>query len=163
MITVIASVAANRVIGKAGGQPLYLKEDLARFKQLTSGGVVVMGRKTFEAILKKLGKPLPNRTNIVVTRQKDFSFPGCVVCHSVEEALGEAEKTGKQIFVIGGAQLFEQTLPLAERLELTEIHEELDGDVFFPAFDKKVWREVSREESEEGGVKFSFVTYEKCN
>ncbi len=161
MLTLIASVGRNHVIGKDGEQPLFLKADLARFKQLTLGNSVVMGRKTFESILRKLGKPLPNRTNIVVTRQNDFIAPGCVVCGSVEAALEEAKKYGTEIFVIGGQQLFEQTLSHADKLELTEIDAVLDGNVFFPEFDKSVWREVAREEGIEAGIRFAFVTYER--
>ena len=160
MLTLIASVGRNRVIGKGGGQPLYLKADLQRFKQLTLGHAVVMGRKTFESILRKLGKPLPGRTNIIVSSQKNYSAPqGCIVCNSIGEALAEARKQGGEVFVIGGAQIFEQSISLADKLEFTEIDSDLDGDVLFPEISEAEWRETSRQEGQEDGVKFAYVTY----
>ncbi len=160
MITLIASVAANRVIGHDGGQPLYLKADLKRFKQLTTGHVVVMGRKTYESILSKLGKPLPNRTSIIVTRQENFTAPSdCLVCNSVKEALEKANSLDENVFVIGGAQLFDQTIALADRLELTEIHADLEGNVLFPEISTGEWKETARVEGIEDGTKFAYVSY----
>ncbi len=161
-IILIASVAKNRVIGKDGSQPLYIKGDLKHFQSLTTGHVVVMGRKTYESILSKLGKPLPKRMNVVVTREKEFDASGCMVCHSVEEALRVARQHAGKVYVIGGQQLFEQTLPFADVLELTEIDADLEGDVYFPEFSTREWKEVSRGPlMSEGGVSYSFATYKR--
>lgn len=160
-VTIIASVAANRVIGKDGGQPLYLKADLKRFRQLTLNHPVVMGRRTYEAIAAKAGGPLPKRQNFVVSRQEGFTAPGCTVCSSLGEALGEAAKLDTQVFVIGGAQIFQLALPLADRLELTEIRKDLEGDAHFPELEAGAWREVGRIKCEEDGVSFDFATYER--
>lgn len=155
-------MAKNGVIGNDGSQPFYLKADLKRFKQLTTGTAVVMGRKTFDAIVARLGKPLADRTNIVVTRQDNFSAPaGCIVCKSIEKALEAARNTGKQVFVIGGAQVFAQSMPFVDRLELTELGEEFKGDVFFPKVDSLQWKEVSRTAGMEDGKHFDFVSYER--
>ncbi len=161
MITIIACVAANGVIGKGGSQPVFLKGDLQRFKRLTLGHPVVMGRKTFEAIAKRLGGPLPERRNFVVTRQKNFEARGCETFHSLEEALAAAGAFDEQVFVVGGAQVYEQALPLADRLELTRVHASFEGDAFFPEVNWREWVEEAREEREEGGVKYSFATYRR--
>ncbi|OIO27078.1 hypothetical protein AUJ14_00425 [Candidatus Micrarchaeota archaeon CG1_02_55_22] len=161
MIILIACVAANRVIGRDGDQPIYLEKDLQRFRALTRGKPVIMGRKTFEAISAKIGGPLPKRPNIVVTHQAKYKRKDVIVCHSVPEALEKAKELGTEVFVIGGQQLFEAALPLADRLELTEVHKDLDGDTYFPVFDSKKWHELVREVNEEGGIDFDFVTYER--
>jgi dihydrofolate reductase len=161
IVTIIASVASNRVIGKDGGQPLYLKGDLKRFRQLTLNHPVVMGRKTYEAIASKTGGPLPKRQNFVVSRQQGFSAPGCTVCKTLQEALEQAGRLDPQVFVIGGAQIFQQAIGLAEKLELTEIKLELSGDVFFPELASGEWKQVARQVCEEEGTKYDFVTYER--
>jgi dihydrofolate reductase len=155
-ITLIAAVASNGVIGRDGGMPWHLPEDLKHFKKTTLGHPVVMGRRTWES----LGKPLPGRRNIVVTRNRAFAAPGADVVESLEAALercaGEAE-----VFVIGGGELYTAALPLAAALEITEIHRDYEGDARFPAFERAKWREVNREAHATGdGMRFDFVRYE---
>ena len=148
-IVIIAAVAENGVIGRDGKLPWHIPEDLRRFRQLTLGHCVIMGRKTFESI----GKPLEGRKNIVITSQKGYEAEGVAVVHSLEEAFEGCEGTA---FVIGGSSVFEETLPLASRLELTLIHRVVEGDVYFPPVGKE-WKEAAREDREG----FSFVTYRK--
>lgn len=150
-ITIIAAVAENGVIGRAGKLPWHIPEDLKRFKQLTLGHPVIMGRKTFESI----GKPLPERKNIVITGQKDYRRGGIEVVHSLDGALKACEGSEK-VFVIGGSSVFEEALPLADRLELTLVHRVVEGDVYFPPIGSE-WKEKKREDHEG----FSFVTYVK--
>jgi dihydrofolate reductase len=140
IIAIIAAMAENRVIGRNNALPWHLPEDLKRFKRLTLGHAVIMGRRNYESI----GRPLPGRRNIVVTRRPDYEAPGCVVVHSPAEALAAAEDD-EEIFVIGGAELYAQFLPSAHRLYLTLVHAEVDGDTLFPAFDWSDWQETARE------------------
>ncbi len=158
MIILIAGVAKNRVIGKNGKLPWNIPEDLNRFKSLTLNHTVLMGRKTFESILNVLGRPLPERTNIIVTRDRAYQAPGCIVVHSIAEALMKADG---DIFVIGGQNIYEQTIGLADMLEITEIKKDYEGDAFFPVIGSE-WKEVKREDKESGEIKFSFVTYERA-
>ncbi len=154
MIALIAAVAANNVIGSKNDLPWYLPEDLKRFKQITTGKVVLMGSKTFESILNRLGKPLPNRTSVVITRNQDYKVPeGVKVFHDLSEAL----KTYPNIYVIGGGEIFNQTFDLADYLFITHVHQEHNGDVFFPAIDTRQWNKV-KDEPHEG---FSFAEYER--
>src|SRR3972149_7478103 len=139
-VTIIAALASNRIIGRGNRMPWHISDDLKRFKALTLGHPVVMGRKTFESI----GKPLPGRDNIVVTRSQAFAAPGCRVVHSLAEALAAAQGAS-EVFVIGGAQIYALALPLADRLQLTEVDAAIDGDAYFPDFDRGAWREGSRE------------------
>ena len=140
-LALIAAVAENGAIGKDNQLLWHLPADLQHFKRLTTGHTVVMGRKTFESI----GKPLPNRTNVVVTRQPDYRAEGCKVVHSLEEAINEQQSTmHEQLFIIGGAELYEQALPLADKLYLTEVKASPDGDVFFPTINLMDWDELSR-------------------
>ena len=158
-VTVIAALGRNGVIGIGNRMPWHISEDLKRFKGLTMGHPVVMGRKTFESI----GKPLPGRKNIVITRSREFGAPGCTVVHSMEEALAAADGA-TEVFVIGGAEIYSLALPLADRLELTDVDVAIDGDTYFPEFERSAWREVSREsrstESPER-LRYDFVTYER--
>lgn len=141
ILSLIVAVARNGVIGCAGKLPWHLSDDLKRFKRLTTGHTVIMGRKTFESI----GKPLPNRRNVVLTRQPGFAAPGVEVCRTLPEALallpGEDE-----VFVIGGAEVYRQTWPLAQRLHLTRVEAEVPGDACLPEFDLCGW-ELLEEES----------------
>lgn len=141
-ITLIAAIARNGVIGRDGGLPWHLPADLKRFKEVTRGHQVVMGRRTFES----LPGPLPKRRNIVVTRQADYQADGIEVAHSLEEAIAMAEARAESpdevLFVLGGAVLYEAALPLADRLDLTMVDAEVDGDTRFPAFDESGWRET---------------------
>jgi len=148
-IVIIAAVAENGVIGRAGKLPWHIPEDLKRFRQLTLGHPVIMGRKTFES----LGKPLAGRTNIVITSQPTYYHEGAVVACSIEDAL---ERCTGTVFIIGGSSVFEAALPLADRLELTLIHQVVEGDVYFPPIGSE-WEEVSRDDREG----FSFVTYRR--
>jgi len=157
-ISIIAAVARNRAIGRRNRMPWRLPEDLKRFRRLTLGHAVVMGRRTFDSI----GKPLPGRDNIVVTRSREWSHPGCRAADSIEAALASAQ-TSQEVFVIGGAEIYLLALPRAVRLYLTEIEREFDGDAFFPDFDHSRWREVSREPrvlDGPEGFAYHFVVYE---
>ena len=154
MIALIAAISTNGVIGKDCKLPWHIPEDLKRFKELTSGKTVLMGRKTFESILGYLGKPLPNRKNIVITRQEGYAVPeGVLIYKSVEEAL-QKHRT-EDIYVIGGAEMYAQTIGLADKLYITEVHREIEGDAVFPEIRENIWHESAREEHKE----FSFVEY----
>ncbi|MPZ62642.1 MAG: dihydrofolate reductase [Propionibacteriales bacterium] len=150
-VTIIAAVARNGVIGVDGGLPWHLPGDLPRLKALTMGHVLVMGRKTFDSI----GRPLPGRTTIVVTRRPDWTAAGVEVSSSVESALARAAELGEQVFVMGGGEIYAQALRYADRLELTEVDAAPDGDTYFPSVDWTAWRETAREHHDG----FDFVTY----
>lgn len=141
-ITLIAAIARNGVIGRDGGLPWHLPADLRRFKAVTRGHQVVMGRRTFES----LPGPLPKRRNIVVTRQLGYDAHGIEVAHTLDEALAmaraEASGPDETVFLLGGAQLYAAALPIADRLDLTMVDAEVEGDTRFPAFDESAWREV---------------------
>ncbi len=159
-IAIIAAMAAERVIGNRGALPWHLPEDLRHFKDLTTGSTVIMGRKTFESILAVLGKPLPKRRSIVVTRSAHYASPGCEVAASLVDAIGLAD--AKTAFVIGGAEIYAQALPLADSMYLTEIDAIFEGDAWFPAFDRSEWLETSREDrSSTSGLGYSFVSYRR--
>lgn len=153
VISLVAAMARNRVIGAGGRMPWHLPEDLKRFKKLTMGAPLIMGRKTHDSI----GGPLPGRRNIVVTRRPGAIFRGCEVAHSLDEALALAGDA-PEVFVIGGAELYRAALPRAERLYLTRIDAEYPGDTVFPEFDPADWRETAREP----GAGFAFVAYERA-
>ena len=156
-VALIAAVAANGTIGMGGRLPWRLPEDLKRFKALTLGHPVVMGRRTWESI----GRALPGRHNIVVTRSTQFAAPSCRIAHSLDEALAAAGAV-QEAFVIGGADLYRAALPLAARLLLTEIRRDFPGDAFFPAFDGAVFREVAREAHRTAdGLEYDFVEYRR--
>jgi dihydrofolate reductase len=157
LTALVAALARNRVIGVGNRLPWRLPEDLARFKRLTMGAPVIMGRKTRESI----GRPLPGRRNIVVTRERKATWEGCVVAHSLEDALALADDAAAA-FVIGGAGLYAQALPRAERLYLTLIDADYAGDAWFPEFDAAAWREVARESGVSAdGLGYAFVDYER--
>jgi dihydrofolate reductase len=139
--SLVVAVARNGVIGRDNQLPWKLPDDLAYFKRVTMGHPIVMGRRTWESI----GKPLAGRKNIVVTHQPDYQAPGCTVVHSLEEAWSAAGDAD-EVCVIGGTTLFEESLPLADRIHLTEVEAEVEGDTFFPPFDRGEWdeREVQR-------------------
>jgi len=164
-IVLLAAVAENGVIGRDNALPWRLSTDLKRFKALTMGKPMVMGRKTYTSI----GRPLPGRTNIVVTRDPNFHADGVVVAASVPMALelacAEARRTGADaVMVIGGTEIFRQTMTLADRLEITHVHARPEGDVIFPDIDPKHWRETARREHPAGpqdDASVSFVTYQR--
>jgi dihydrofolate reductase len=165
-ITLVAALAENGVIGRDNGLPWRLKSDMVHFRAITMGKPVVMGRKTFLSI----GRPLPGRTTIVVSRDGGFAAPGIVVAPSVEAALtvarGDALRRGaERIIVAGGADLYAQTMPLAERLHITYVHRAVDGDVYFPAIDRSVWHETARDEHAAAAgddAAFAFVIYQRA-
>jgi dihydrofolate reductase len=155
-VYLVAAVAANGVIGKDGGLPWHLPEDLKHFKRLTLGHPVIMGRKTWQS----LGRPLPGRENIVVSTRPGSEAPGAAVARSLQAALAlcAAEPVA---FVIGGQQLFAESLPIAAGLVLTEILRDFPGDTWFPEYDRAKWRETQREAHTAGdGMRFDFVLYE---
>ncbi|MCM2972935.1 dihydrofolate reductase [Larsenimonas suaedae] len=163
-IALIAAVDRNRVIGVEGNLPWYLPEDLKFFKARTQGKPIVMGRATFESI----GKPLPNRLNIVVTRNPDFSHEGVRVCNDLMSALDVADNQAmldgsEEIMVIGGGNIYAQTLPLASRLYLTEVDVDVNGDTWFPEFSTEAWHEVERMPGapSEQQPDYAFVIYER--
>lgn len=160
-LIVVAALAQNRVIGKDGGLPWHLPEDLKRFRALTRGFPVIMGRKTFESI----GRALPDRLNIVITTQADWLREGVRRVASFAEALRVAEESGAtQVAAIGGERVFAEALGDADRLELTEIQSDVAGDVFFPQWDRKEWTEIQRvpgAPEQQAGPRYDFVTYER--
>lgn len=155
-ISLIVAASRNGVIGANNKLPWHLPADLKRFKQLTLGHPILMGRKTFESI----GKPLPGRTNIVITHQKDFACCGAVTAPSLEKAL-EMTAEEPEVFVIGGARTFEQALPLVDRIYLTRINQDFEGDTFLFDIDPKIWKETSREDFPADPLPHTFLIYEK--
>lgn len=163
MITVIAAIAKNYALGKDNDLIWHLPADLKRFKKVTTGHYILMGRNTFESI----GKPLPNRTTIIITRNKNYFKDGCLIANSLEEAI-EMAKEEEKIFIIGGAQIYKETIAknLADRLDITLVHKSFEADVFFPEIDPKIWKEDSREDftaDEKNKLDYSFVSYAKVN
>jgi dihydrofolate reductase len=158
-ISLIVAAAENGVIGQGNALPWRLPEDLKRFKSLTMGKPVIMGRKTWDSI----GRPLPGRRNVVISRQPALKLDGADVANSLQAALVRVT-TDPEVFVIGGAEIYRQVLPLAQRVHLTEVHAHIDGDAHFPLLDPAHWREVAREAhaaDERHAYAYSFVTYER--
>jgi len=155
-ISIIVARARNGVIGKQGALPWHLPEDLAHFKATTTGHAIIMGRKTWDSI----GRPLPKRRNIVVTRNPDWSAAGAERAGSLTEAVALA--AGDEVFIIGGAQLYDEALGMADKLIVTEIEADFEGDTWLPAPDRQLWRECSRETHRSSGPEvfdYAFVTY----
>lgn len=158
MVTIIAAIGENNALGKDNQLIWHLPADLKRFKKMTLNHVVIMGRKTFES----LGKPLPNRTNIIITRDKNYKFEGCIVVNSVQDALKKALKEDENPFILGGAEIYKQAMPFVDRLDLTFVHNKFDADVYFPEINKVAWKEISREDfkaDEKNKYDYSFVTF----
>lgn len=155
-ISLIAAMAENRVIGKAGQMPWHIPGELKIFKEYTVGKVLIIGRKTHESI----GRVLPDRTTIIVTRQKDYKVPGASVVHSLEEALALAGKIGGEIMIGGGGELFEQILDRADFMYLSVIHASFDGETVFPEWPQDAFREISRKEVN-ASIPYSFIIYER--
>ena len=158
-LSAIVAMASNRVIGANNALPWRLPDDLKRFKQLTMGHTLVLGRKTYESI----GRPLPGRTMVVVTRQKDYAPEGVKVVHSVDEALALA-KGDSEVFIAGGAELYAQTMDRVERLYLTRIEREFPGDTYFPEVDLSTWRLIEGEHhapESAADLPYSFLTFER--
>lgn len=144
IVSAIAALSKNNVIGKDNDLPWRLPDDMKFFMETTKGHHVIMGRKNYDSLRGKF-KPLPERTNIVITRQKDFSAPGCIVLHAVEPAIEIARKNSEtECFIIGGAEIYRLAMPYTTRMYLTEIDATVAGDTYFPSFDKKDWVEISR-------------------
>lgn len=166
IISLIAALSKNNVIGKSNDLPWRLPDDMKYFMQTTSGHYVLMGRKNYESLPPKF-RPLPNRTNLLVTKQKDYIAEGCHIFHTIEEAIEFAKKNGEpELFIIGGAEIYKATLPLADKLYLTEIDAVIDGDTYFPAFDKSKWQETSRIRhalDEKHKFAFEFVVYQSTS
>ena len=161
IVSAVAAIGKNRVLGKENKLLWQIPEDLRRFKELTKGHPVIMGRKTFESIVGYLGGPLPKRFNIVVTRDKNWKYDGIIAVGSVEDAIEEAKKLDKYIFIGGGAQIYEAALPYTDRLYLTLIDDEKEGDSFFPAYEK-IFTHIAREESHEwNGLKYRWVDLDR--
>jgi dihydrofolate reductase len=153
--SIIAAIAQNRVIGLANQLPWRLPADMKRFKQLTMGHTLLMGRKTYESI----GRPLPGRTMLVITRARDTAPEGVIVVHSFEEALARA--SGDELFICGGADIYRQALPLADRLYLTYIEKAFEGDAYFPQFDVNEWELCELERHDGGELPYRFETYDR--
>ncbi|MEQ8507194.1 MAG: dihydrofolate reductase [Rhodospirillales bacterium] len=161
-VVLVVAMAENRCIGRDGDLPWHISTDLKRFKAVTMGHSMIMGRKTFLSI----GRVLPGRPNIIVTRDRGFQAEGGEVTHSLDDALAaaRAHDTGA-VMVIGGAEIFEQSLPLADRLDICHVHADVPGDTFFPEINPGQWRETSRtghDPEQPDGPAFSFVTYDRA-
>ena len=161
MITIIAAIAKNNALGKDNDLIWHLPADLKRFKKITSGHHILMGRNTFESI----GKPLPNRTTIIITRNKNYFKDGCLIAHSIEDALDLVEDD-ENIFILGGAQIYKETIAkgLVDQLDITQVHQEFEADAFFPEIDLNIWEEVKREDykaDEKNKYDYSFISFRK--
>lgn len=157
MITVIAAVAQNNALGKENQLLWHLPDDFKRFKTLTSGHYIIMGRKTFESF----PKPLPNRTHVIITRQSDYQPEGCIVVNSLKKAIEVCPKN-EEVFVIGGGEIYRQSIALADKLDLTKVHHSFDADTFFPEVDLSQWQLIFEEfhpKDERHEYDFTFETY----
>jgi len=159
-LVLVLAMADNGVIGASGAIPWRIADDMKRFKALTLGKPIVMGRKTWDSFPKK---PLPGRTNIVVTRDRSWRGEGALVAHTFEDALLQAEREQpSEIAIIGGAAIYQAALPRAGRVELTEVHTNVQGDTRLPPFDRSFWRESARSEhTAPDGLRYSYVTLER--
>ncbi|MFO8146737.1 MAG: dihydrofolate reductase [Gillisia sp.] len=159
MLTLIAAAGDNNELGKNNDLVWHLPDDFKRFKKLTSGHHIIMGRKTFDSF----PQPLPNRTHVVITRQENFKKPGIIVVHSLERAI-ELTKDDPQPFVIGGGEIYKMAMDVADKIELTRVHGEFEADTFFPEIDKSQWKLVSEEfheKDEKHQYAFTYLTYER--
>lgn len=158
-LSAIAAMDKNHLIGKNNQLPWHLPADLAHFKAITTGHPILMGRKTHESI----GRPLPNRTNIVLTRDAHYQAEGVIVVHTLDEALASCPEA-QELFIIGGAEIYQLAFPRLQKLYLTFIHQAFEGDTYFPAFSAKEWREISREDcpaDEKNAYAYSFLLLER--
>lgn len=159
MITIIAAAAENNALGKDNDLVWHLPDDFKRFKRLTSGHHIIMGRKTFESFPKLL----PDRTHIVITRKKDYKPEGVIVVHSIEDAI-KAAKLDEQAFIIGGGEIYKMGMDYADRIELTRVHGEFEADAFFPEFDKDDWElknDQFHDKDEKHDYSFTYLTYDR--
>lgn len=157
-ISIIVAASINNAIGKNNNLLCRLSNDLKRFKKITMGHHILMGRKTFESI----GKPLPGRTTVIITRQRDYIQEGCKIANSIEEAINICQDT--EIFIIGGGEIYNQAFSMANNIYLTRIHSFIDGDTFIPNIDKNNWQEIDREDflnDDKNEFDYSFINYKK--
>jgi dihydrofolate reductase len=159
MITLIAAAAENNALGKDNQLVWHLPDDFKRFKQITSGHYIIMGRKTFESF----PKPLPNRTHVIITRQKNYKVDGCIVVNSIEDAIKSCPKE-EEIFIIGGADIYNQSIDFADKIELTRVHANFEADAFFPEINLNHWKLTFKEkhaQDEKHNFDFTFQTFVK--
>ncbi len=159
MLSIIAAIGQNNTLGKDNQLIWHLPADLKRFKKVTLGHHIIMGRKTFES----LGKPLPNRTTIIISRDKNYHTDGCITVNSLAEAIKAAQKD-ENPYILGGAEIYKQSMDIADVLDLTFVHQAFEADVYFPEIDKNIWKETFREDhfkDERNKHDFSFVKYER--
>ena len=159
MITLIAAVAENNALGKDNQLLWHLPDDFKRFKNITSGHYIIMGRKTFESF----PKPLPNRTHIIITRQKKYTSENCIVVDSLQKAIAVSPKD-EELFIIGGGEIYSQSIEIADKLDITRVHHTFDADTFFPEINYDEWFEVERETYEPDGendFSYAFIIYER--
>jgi len=157
MIILIAAVAENNALGKNNDLLWHLPLDFKRFKEITSGHHIIMGRKTFESF----PKPLPNRTHVIITRQKDFEYEGCIVAQDLEKALAICPKN-EDLFIIGGGEIYAQSIHLADQLDITRVHHSFDADVYFPEIDPVIWEltsETFNQKDEKHHFDYTFQKY----
>jgi len=157
MIIMIAAVAENNALGKNNDLLWHLPLDFKRFKEITSGHHIIMGRKTFESF----PKPLPNRTHVIITRQKDYKHEGCIVVENLEKAIAVCPKN-EDLFIIGGGQIYTQAIPLADQLDITRVHHSFDADVYFPEIDPEIWElttEIFNPKDEKHLFDYTFQTF----
>ncbi len=159
MISIIVAIAENYAIGKDNQLLWHIPEDMKRFKRITSGHKIIMGKRTYESLPKR---PLKDRINIVISDVPGETYEGCIMAYSIEEAL-QLCRPGDECYVIGGGMVYRQFLPLADRLYITWVHREFEADTFFPEIDPQAWEEMERAEgvNEEPGFRYSFVTYQR--
>ncbi len=159
MLKILVAFDENRVIGKNNALIWHLPADLKRFKALTTGQVIIMGRKTYESI----GRPLPNRTTVVISRQQDLKIEGVILARSVEEAILKAKSISRDdIFIVGGAEIYQLSLPLADQILVTQLHDIFEGDAFFPEISPAIWKVTEQERGvtdEQNAYQFSYITY----
>jgi dihydrofolate reductase len=159
VLKILVAFDENRVIGKNNALIWHLPADLKRFKALTTGHVIIMGRKTYESI----GRPLPNRTTVVISRQQDLKIEGVILAHSVEEAILKAKSISRDdIFIVGGAEIYQLSLPLADQILVTQLHDIFEGDTFFPEISPAIWEVAEQERGvtdEQNAYQFSYITY----
>jgi len=154
-LSIIVAIANNQVIGINNALPWHLPEDLKHFRRLTTGHHIIMGRKTYES----LGRLLPERTTVIVTRNRDYKLEGALIAHSLEAAVALCQNDD-EVFLIGGAELYQDALKVADKLYITEVDLTVEGDAFFPVFDLNLWQEISREvHISAQGLQFSYITY----
>jgi dihydrofolate reductase len=159
MISIIVAVSDDLGIGKNNDLLWHLPEDMKRFKRLTTGNTIIMGKRTWESLPKR---PLPGRKNVVITDIPDETFEGAVMAYSIDDAVAKC-KGDSEIFIIGGGTIYRQFMPLADRLYITHVHKKAEADVYFPGIDKRIWEVVEKEEfiPEDDGIPYTYVIYER--